>query len=448
MINQTWLRFLPSFLRTRLEGRYTLQKILGNTSWLVVDRLLRMGIGLIIGVWIARYLGPAQFGLFNYAMAFIALFSPLATLGLNEIVVRDLVRDPTCQNETIGTTIALKFIGGIVLTLVGIGTIIWLRPTDELTHWLIGIFAAGAVFQAFDAIDFWFQAQVQSQYTVIPRNLVFFVIAIVKIALIQMQAPLIAFAWVGLAEVALSAIGLVIAYQVSGQQLTRWRISLHRAKNLLKDSWSLALSSVAILIYMKIDQLMLGEMVGDRSVGIYSAATRLSEVWYFIPMAIVSSATPAIIEAKKITETLYYQRLQQLFNWMVVLSVAIALPVTFLANPIITLLFGPDYSEAGFVLSIHIWAAVFVFLGVAQGPWNITENLQEVALVKFVFGGITNVLLNLVLIPTGGPVGAAIATLVSYIIVNYLSNLCFPKMPKIFKLQTRALYLSWLFRGQ
>lgn len=319
-MNQAWIQFLPPSLRSKLDGRYTLQKILSNTGWLFADRILRMGAGLVVGVWIARYLGPEQYGLFNYVVAFVALWTPLAGLGLEGIVVRDLVREPDGQNETLGTAFVLKLFAGTITFFAALGAIVCLRPGDQLDQWLVGIVAGGMVLQAVDTIDFWFQSQVQSKYVVYARNLAFALLTLVRVGLIQQHAPLMAFAWTGLVEGAIASIGLMVAYHRTGQRLHDWKASFARAKSLLNDSWALILSGLAIMVYMKIDQFMLGEMAGNHAVGIYSAATRISEVWYFIPTAIAASASPAIIEAKKIGEALYYQRLQRLFNLMTSLT--------------------------------------------------------------------------------------------------------------------------------
>jgi len=164
------------------------------------------------------------------------------------------------------------------------------------------------------------------------------------------------------------------------------------------------------MIYMKIDQIMLGQMIGDEAVGLYSAATRISEVWYFIPMAIVASVFPAILESKKRSEDEYYERLQKLYDLMAMISVGVALAMTFLSMLIVTSLFGEAYSEAGPVLAIHVWAAVFVFLGVASSQWFLAENLQILSFQRTALGAVVNVILNLWLIPLYGVVGAALAT--------------------------------------
>lgn len=426
-----WMRFLPPLIRTKIAGRHNLQKILKNIGWLFADRIFRMGMGLIISVWVARYLGPEQFGIYNYAIAFVMLFGAFATLGLDSIVVRDLVNDPAGKNETLGTAFILKLLGAIAAFFLAVGSISLLRPTDSLMYWLVAIAAAGITFQAFDIIDFWFQSQLQSKYTVYSKNIAFIFIAVSKIILIQIKAPLITFAYLGLAEIILSTLILIILYKLRGNSLIAWRITVSRAKTLLKLSTPLMLSSIAIILYMKIDQIMLGEMVGNKAVGLYSAVTRISEMWYFIPMAISSSVYPTIIEAKKNDENLYYQHLTNLFKLMSILSYAVAIPTTFLSSWLMTALFGNNYTEAGAALAVHIWAGLFVCLGVVRSLWINTENLMTFSFVTTAMGAICNILLNLYTIPKFQILGASIATVVAYAIATFFSCFLYKKTRKI-----------------
>lgn len=439
-------KFLPSFVRTRLEGRNNLQNILANTGWLFADRILRMGVGLFVGVWIARYMGPEQFGIYNYAIVFVAMFSALSNLGLDGIVVRNIVRDPAAKDEILGTAFFLKFAGGIITFLVSVGAVLSLRSGDRVTCWLVGITAIGAIFQAFDTIDFWFQSQVKSKYTVYVRNAAFLIITFVKIILIMTRSSLISFACAGLAEIVLGTIGLVVTYRLHGYYLKKWQISLRYAKELLADSWPLVLSGLAVGLFMKIDQIMLREMVGSESAGIYSAATRISEVWYFIPAVIVSSVSPSIIEAKKMSEGLYYHRLQKLFNLIAGLAFAIAIPITFLSRPLVLLLFGESYAAGSPILAIHIWATLFYFLGIAQGPWNITEGLMNLSLKRTLITAMVNIILNLILIPLYAGIGAAISTVTSYVCGAFLANVMNDKSRRIFILQAESIFFLRYFK--
>lgn len=435
-----WIRVLPASLQARLEGRLTLQKILANTGWLFGDRILRLGVGLVVGVWMARYLGAEQYGIYNYALAFVSLFGVLAKVGLDTIAVRDLVHDPARQNVLLGTVFGLKVIGALAACLTATAAISVQRPADGLMRLIVFLLAGGLAFQAVDAIDFWFQSRIQSKHTVIAKNTAFLMVAVIRVLLIQFRAPLLAFVIAGLVEVGLGAVGLVVAYQRQGGRLRAWRFDLGCAGQLLKESWPLILSGLAIMIYMKIDLIMLGELVSDRAVGVYAAATRLSELWYFVPTAIVSSVFPSIIEARKRSEAEYYRRLQRLFDLMAGLALVIAVPMTALSGWVIHVLYAAEYAAAGPILAVHIWAAVFVFLGVAQSPWDVAEDLTRLALMRTVSGAVVNVGLNLLLIPGHGGLGAAIATVVAYACSACLANAFSRKTHAVLRLQLRALF--------
>ena len=438
-MNSTWIKYLPDFMRDRVSGRQNLQKLIGNTGWLFADRILRSGIGLIVGIWTARFLGPDRFGLFSYAGAFVSLFSIFATLGLDGIIVRELVRNPANKDGILGAAFALKLAGSGVTLVAAVAGILLLRPSDSLVHWLVAIIAAGTIFQSMDTVDFWFQARVESRYSVYARSAAFLVVSALKVFLILNNAPLIAFAWAGTFEAFLGALGLAIAFRVHGQHLFAWQWNGQRVRQTLRECWPLALSGVAVMIYMKIDQVMLGQMLGDKAVGVYSAAVRISEVGYFIPIAIVASVTPALIEAKKISPAVYRYRLANLFRLMSAIGLGIAIPMTLAAGLVSKTLYGSQYEGVAPVLAIHIWAALFVFLGVAQGPWNINEGLTKLALFRTVIGAAANILLNLVLIPRFGPIGAAIATTTSYALAAVILNAFSGRTRDIFILQLRSM---------
>lgn len=398
-----------------------------------------MGVGLFVGVWIARYLGPKQFGLLSFASAFIGLFGAIGVLGLRGIVVRDIVRNPEGAGETLGTGAILQLVGGLLSYLLILVVIAYLRPDDTLARSIIAILGSMMLLKASEIAVYWFESQVQSKYTVWVQNSVFLVFAAVKVALILQEASLTAFVWAMLGETVIVAVILFFVLGKRGPALSSLRFNASRAKSLLKDSWPLILSAIAVTIYMKIDKIMLGQMSGDEAVGIYAAATRISEVWYFIPMAIVASVFPAILEAKKRSEEQYYARLQRLYDLMVVMSIAVALPMTFLSTSIVNILFGEAYQAAGAVLAIHIWASVFVFLGVASGKWFLAENRQVLSLQRTLLGAVTNVALNLWLIPLYGAIGAALATVISYAIAAFISDVTQKETHNMFFMKLSAL---------
>lgn len=436
------MSLIPAFIRRRIAHRPNLVKIIDNIGWLFFDKILRMGVGLVVSVWIARYLGPEQFGKFNYATAFVAMFGAIATLGLNGIVVRDLVRMPKNTHAILGTAFALQVTGALVAIGLIVCIIGQLRPEDELTKAMVVIIGFSLVFQSSAVVKYWFESVVQSRYVVWVENGMFIVVAAGKIALIYYQAPLIAFAWAVLVEATLVAIGLFAIYIMQTKALYLWQVSRDRALRLLRDSWPLILSGIAIMIYMRIDQIMLGNMIGNEAVGIYSAALRISEVWYMIPMGIAASFFPAIIESKNRSEALYKQRMQNLLNMMATSAIVIALIVSFIANDLIALLFGDHYVSATPVLVIHIWSSLFVFIGVVGNKWYLAENLQGLSFYRTAIGALINVALNLILIPSSGAVGAAVATVISYGFAAYILDATSFKTMPLFKAKTKAIFMG------
>ena len=416
-----------------------------NTSWLFGEKILRMVVGLFVGIWVARYLGPEQFGLFSYAQSFVGLFTAFATLGLDGIVVRELVKDETRRDELIGTAFWLKLIGAIAVLII-LAIAVNFTSNDTYANTLVFIIASATIFQAFNVVDMYFQSQVMGKYIVYANIISLFLSSIVKIALILNDAPLIAFAWTVLFDSSVLAMGFIYYYIKTNSKFKIQNLTFNKATAvaLLRDSWPLILSSFVISIYMKIDQVMIQAMMGSEAVGQYAAAVRISEAWYFIPMVIASSLFPAIVNAKAQSEELYYARLQKLYDLMVWMAIAIALPMTFLSDWVIHLLYGEQYNQAGSVLMIHIWAGVFVFLGVASGKWLTAENLQMLSFWRTFNGMVINVILNFVLIPKYGVSGAAVATLISQVIAAYIFDFFNYKTRAMFFMKTKSFFLVHL----
>jgi O-antigen/teichoic acid export membrane protein len=464
---------LTSYL-SRLMSHPGVRRYGINTAWLFSEQILRMIAGFLVGVWVARYLGPEKFGLFSYALAFVSIFQGIAKLGLDGIVVRNLVQEPEKRDVYLGTSFWLKLLGGIITFLIITIILVvqslltshfspltshfslltfYLSPLTSNffteTNIYILIIAFGIIFQSFEVIDFYYQATVQAKYISIRRIIQLILSSIIKIFLVLTGADLIWFVLVSLFDIiSLSIMGWLIYRSQGLPNFVRY-FDIEIGKKLLKDSWPLLLSSIAISIYMRIDQVMIKNMLGDREVGLYSAAIKLVEVWYFIPMIITQSVFPAIVNAKKISEELYYKRLQQLFSLLIWMAIFIAIPISVFSHQIIYLFYGERFTEASNVLKITIWASLFVSIGVGTGQWFLTENLQNLVFYRTLYGAITNVILNFILIPYFGIIGASIATIVSFALAAYFSLLFNKKSLKIFKvistafLHTKFILLKW-----
>jgi O-antigen/teichoic acid export membrane protein len=426
------------------------RQVLANLAWLLTDQVLQMGLGLFVGVWVTRYLGPSQFGLLNYAGAFVSLFASVAAMGLGTLVVRDIARNPDSKDETLGTAFAIQLIGGIVTLLLTVTIISILNPNDSLTRWLVGIIAAGTIFQSFDTINFWFQSQVQSKYTVVAKNSVSLLIAAIRLSMVQLKAPLIAFAWVRLLEVILAGVAISLIYRSKGNDFKLWRVSWERGKQLLQESWPLVLSSFAVFIYSKIDQVMLGSL-NKTELGYYAVAVKISEICDFLPVIIASTIFPklALLREKNYGE--YLEKFQVYSDAMLFLWLGVALPVSLLAPFIVQILYGEQYAASASVLSIYVWAQFGSNFGVARNTYFALEGQLRYGLYLTVVGAIFNIVLNSLLIPRYGAFGATVATLMTYfyviILINFLikelkpfANLIFKSL-NLFKAASRLLGL-------
>lgn len=421
-MNAAWLRYLPEPLRQRLHERRNLQAVIGNTGWLLADKGLRVVVGVLIGAWIARYLGPAQFGELAYAVAFAAFFQILAQLGLDNLVVRDIGWDRNNAPERLGTALRLRLLAGFVCWAAAIAGVALVRPGDRDALVLVSIVAGSVVFQAADTVDLWFQSQTQSRRSVMAKGAAYLIATAVKVGLILWQAPLVAFALVVLVEAMLSALALLIAYRRYPAPAA-WIWQSSRAGELLREAWPLLIAGLAIVLYMRVDQVMLRELVGEAELGIYSAAVSLSSVWYVIPIAICSSLAPSFSRMKRESESAYLEALERLFALMWAVSLCLSVATALCAGFIVELLFGAAYGAAAPVLAIHVFANVPIALGVAQSLWITNERRPEFALYRTMFGLLVNVALNLALIPAYGAIGAAAATLAAQFAAAVLFNL-------------------------
>ncbi len=427
-----------------------LQKIIRNVGWLALEKLVTIFLNLSIGIYVIRYLGADNFGKLSYCLSLVGMFGAIAKLGLDSIVVRTLVKEEESAPEILGTAFVLKLISSLI-TIILIACVVFTLNKDPQTHWITIVIAFGLVFRSTEVVDFWFQSKVLSKSIVVVRSIKLIISSAAKLVFIFLGLPLGAFVWLLLADEIIQAVGIFWIYlkytQRSGIERTnKWKLNYARAMKLLEDSWPLILSGVMVTIYMKIDQVMLGNMASNEAVGNYAAAVRFSEIWYFFPTAICASVFPAIIRAKQKSKQKYYDKLQQLYDLMAWMSLAIALTMTLASDTLINVLLGTEYTEAGKILAWHIWAGPFVFLGVARNQWLIAENLTKLSFFTTSLGTIVNVLLNFWLIPIYDGTGAAIATVISYAVASYFTCMFHPKMFNTAWMLTRALFIPFRIR--
>ncbi|WP_187292310.1 flippase [Candidatus Symbiobacter mobilis] len=432
-------KLLPAGIYRRISLDADFARIAGNMAWMFADKVFRLGLGALIGVWIARYLGPQQFGLFNYGWALVFMLTPLASLGLGNIVIRELVKKPEQAEEILGSALVMQATSGLVAYAACVLLGYVLRPDDMLARTVVAILGMTLLINASDVIRNWYASQVQTRYVVWTENAVIIIFAAGKVVLILTKAPLLAFAWIATIESVLVACGLFMMYQSQNGHIRWWIVRIERAKSLIRESWMLIFAGFADLIHMRIDQVMLGNMLGDESVGIYSAALRISGIWYAVPYIIVGSLAPAIIKSKMKDEASYQRRMQHLFDLLVTIALPSSVLVALTSDMLIESLFGLPYKGASAILQIHIWSTLFLYVGVAGHQFYLADNLQRLILSRTVMSCIVNIALNYWLIPIYGGVGAACATLVSYSLLFYGFDAMTPHTIGYFRAKTKAL---------
>lgn len=397
-----------------------------NTAWMFAEQILRMVAGFFVGVWVARYLGPEKFGLFSYALAFVAIFQGIAKLGLDGILVRDLVREPEKATVYLGTAFWLKLFGAVV-TLLFIGLAIQFTGNDATTNLYILIIASGLIFQSFEVIDFYFQSKVLAKYVSICKMVQLALSSLIKIFLILIGADLIWFVMVSLIDMVTLAITLNIAYKYNKNPSFYKYFDVYVGKRLLKDSWPLILSSVAVMIQARVDQVILKEMFDEIELGYYSAALRIIEVFGFIPMILHTSLLPSIVNAKKDSEIKYFNRLSNYYRLMFILFIIVALPIFLFGKQIILFLYGQKYESAGILLSLMSIRLFLTNLGVARSSFITIEGLFHYSLLTSIIGAILNITFNYFLISQFKSIGAILAAYLSFLITTFVIDFFYQK---------------------
>jgi O-antigen/teichoic acid export membrane protein len=434
---------LPAFLARRLTGRATLQQALDNSAWLFVDQLVRMAAGLLVGVWIARYLGPEQYGWLNYAAAVIGTIGVLTSLGLNAVVVREIAREPAAAGVWMGAAFLLKSLGGAVGFLLCVGAA-WLQPAAmSATRPLIVIVGLGLFFQGLDIYDLFFQAKGTSRISAWVRIVACVLANLLKVGLILGNASLAALAATATVELAISGAGWIFAGRTTGHPLGSLRVERARVLTLLRESWPLALSGLALYVQAYADQLVIGIFLGGVELGEYSAALRLVAVFGFVPMVLQTVAAPEITRAKRDDERLYRRRLHNFYRLMFVMFVLTAVPLIIFGPWVVTRLFGASYVGAAALLPLLAFRLFFSNLGVARSVFITNEGLFHFALLTAIVGALVNLLFNVWWVPQWGARGAILASFVSFGVTTFGLEVFHPAARANLGVMLRAIFLPW-----
>ena len=396
------------------------------------DRLLRAALGFVVGAWVARYLGPDRFGHYAYVLAFLAFFQVVAALGADTLVVRDLARDGDGAHATLGTIARLRLMAGIVSWLAAIALMAVVLPGDRESLLMTALAGGALVFQAADTVDLWFQSQGQNRRTVVAKIVAYVITNGFKVALILYHAPLPAFAAAFALDFGLAATALIFAYRRFPAP-QRWAFDMARARGLMAQTWPFLLSGLSIMIYIRIDQVMLRSMRGDHDTGIFSAALPISQMWQMIPVTLTMSLAPGLARRKMEDAAAFEAALGRIFR-MFTAAALVACALTVLAAPVlIALIYGPRFAASADVLRIYVFTNIFVAMGVAQGLWITNEGAGRLLLVQTLAGAAVAIVGNLLVIPHWGAPGAAAVAVAANGVSTCLVNAFLA--PRLFRLQ-------------
>lgn len=415
---------------------------LKNSFALFLEKGIKLLAELAVGFYLARYLGTEQFGLYNFAISFVILFQGISTFGMAEILTKEIISNPDAQRKILGTAFVFRLMGSTILTFI-ILLLSIIFYGREVTM-IVGIISLSLIFRAGEVFTFYFQSIVRLDRVALIQIVVTVIFSGIKLLLISIDASLHVFAAVYSIEWAMILIGFFFILKPY-IKLSSLSFSLGWSMRLLRDSWFLMASAVAVNLYMRMDQIMIKSMLGNVENGIYASAVRISEVWYVVPTILCSVFFSAILNAKKISNVLYEGRYLKLNAFLFWFSMIIGFAISPFATEIISFFYGVPFQDAGPVLSLHIWTAPFVFWGVCSGYWLIAEGLQFFSLIRTLIGLLINLVFNLVLIPTYGVWGASLATLLGQIGASILSMLIFEKTRDSLKIQLKSVILPLIF---
>ena len=399
-----------------------------------------MGVLLFVGIYVARYLGPERYGLLSYSNSFVGIFTAIALLGLDGIVVRELVKSPENRDKILGTSFLLKVVGTLLMWLI-ILIALFFTNNDLLTNTLIAIIAFSVIFQAFNVIDFNFQAEVKSKYVVHAQLVQLLVTSVTKIILVVKELPLIWFASVFCLDAIILALGLVYTYSYNRGRFFFWKWDSKYAKALLIESWPLMFSYMSYLIYAKIDRVMIKEMMDEYSVGIYSAAYVLYEAPLFISLMVAKSIYPLLVQYYHDNKNKLFNYYTILSSYMTLLSYMIVLFFYIFHEELIQLTFGDDYEDSSRILVLLSLGLIPMFNAFLRSSYITISGNQKIILYTSLFSSIFNIILNYFLINEFGVQGAVYSTVITQILSLFVLNAAFNETKVLFFIQIKSLAL-------
>lgn len=394
------------------------KQVFNNAKWIVACKIVQSLLQLFVGMLCARYLGPSNYGLINYASSIVAFVTPLMKLGLDSTLVYELVQNPDKEGEIMGTSLLMNIVSSVVC-IIGIVTFVSVvNAGDKVVIIVCVLYSLSLFFSALEMIQYWFQYKLLSKYASVVMLISYIFVSSYKIFLLISSKSVYWFALTNSIDFGIIGISLILLYiKKSSSRLT---FSRKRAAELFEKSKYYIFASLMIVVYHNTDHIMLTMMAGQKENGIYSAAITCAIVVQFVYTAIIDSYRPLILTSKKRNEHEYEKNMSGLYCVITYLTVMQSIAFTVLAGIIVNILYGAEYADAIPVLRIAVWYIVFSVMGTVRNVWILAEEKQKYLTVINFSGAVINIVLNFYLIPVYGACGAAAASLATQFLINFL----------------------------
>ncbi len=400
-------------------------KLIKNASWVIVCRIVQAVFTFVIGMVSARYLGPSNYGLIGYAKSVVAFAIPLAQLGLDNVLVEEIVSNPDREGETLGTALIMSVVSSLVSIL---GVLLFssiVNAGERETILVCGLQAISLVFKMMEMIQYWYQAKLMSKYVSITSLFAYVIVSAYKIYLLVSKKSILWFSVSEALDFFIIALVLILIYYKIGSQTLKFSFKL--AKKMLSRSKYYIFSSMLVTVFSQNDKILIKEMISDAASGFYTAASTCAGATSFVFQAIIDSFRPLIFHYKKNSQANYEKNIERLYSIIFYLGMFQSAFLTCLAPIIVPILYGAEYIAAIPILQIITWQSTFSYMGPVRNIWILAEGKQKCLWTINLLGAILNVSLNFVLIPIIGVCGAAIASVVTQFVSNFL--LCYIYKP-------------------
>ena len=421
----------------------TYKKVVKNISWIIACRLIRSVMALLIGMISARYLGPSNYGLLNYASSIIALVVPIAQLGLNHILVDEIVSHPEREGKTLGTSLVFSVVSSL-FCIVGCSAFVSIANAGEQDTLIICLlYSASLVFQMTEMIQYWYQAKLLSKYMAVVSLVAYVIVSAYQVILLVTGKSIYWFALSHAFDVFLISLFLIIIYDKLGEQKLSFSLSL--GKQMLARSRYYIVSSMMVTIFAQSDKIMIKMMVGNAENGYYATAVTCAGMIGFVFVAILDSLRPIIFENKRNDQKKFERNMSLLYSIIIYMGLAQSVFLTIFAEPIIRIMYGEAYLAAVPLLQIITWYSAFSYMGSVRNIWMLAEEKQKYLWIINLSGALLNVVGNFILIPLIGAAGAAIASVVTQFFTNFVLCIIIKPIRPTAKLILNALNPKLLF---